>query len=59
MTFFVENYIMSTVIVENRTENKMEAGEIPVQVRYCKARYILCSDGRERICGNRILLKEK
>ena len=38
MTFFVENYIMNTVIVEkDKLKVLMEAGEIPVQVSYCES----------------------
>ena len=38
MTFFVENYIMNTVIVEkDKLKVLMEAGGIPVQVRYCES----------------------
>ena len=38
MTFFGENYIMNEVINEkDKLKVLMEAGEIPVQLRYCES----------------------
>ena len=38
LTFFGENYIMNEVINEkDKLKVLMEAGEIPVQVRYCES----------------------
>lgn len=56
MTFFEENYIMNKVINEkDKLKVLMEAGGIPVQVRYCESQiHGIFRRYEGLICGNRI-----